>query len=85
MNAALPAATLPTNLMTAADYRESLRRDKPIVYVDGKLMDSVVNARSLQPGINALGVTYGFPLMRCARLDPLLRVVMNKNVRLIFP
>lgn len=69
MNATLPVATLPTNLMTSTDYRKSLRRYIPIVYVDGKSIDSVVHARSLQPGINALGVTYGFPLMLCARLD----------------
>jgi 4-hydroxybutyryl-CoA dehydratase/vinylacetyl-CoA-Delta-isomerase len=46
--------------MTAANYRESLRRLKPVVYVDGQLIDSVADAPSLQPGINALGVTYDF-------------------------
>ena len=47
-------------LMTAADYRESLRRYRPTVYVDGQLIESVADAPSLQPGINALGVTYDF-------------------------
>jgi 4-hydroxybutyryl-CoA dehydratase/vinylacetyl-CoA-Delta-isomerase len=46
--------------MTSADYRESLRRYKPTVYVDGELIASVVDAPSLQPGINALGVSYDF-------------------------
>ena len=32
MNAAIPAPTL----MSAADYRESLRRLQPAVYVDGR-------------------------------------------------
>lgn len=52
---------MPTaHLMTAADYRESLRRYKPVVYVDGRLIDSVVDAPALQPGVNALGVSYDF-------------------------
>jgi 4-hydroxybutyryl-CoA dehydratase/vinylacetyl-CoA-Delta-isomerase len=62
MNVALTAATAPGNLMTSADYRESLRRYKPVVYVDGQLIDSVADAVSLQPGINALGVSYDFAL-----------------------
>jgi 4-hydroxybutyryl-CoA dehydratase/vinylacetyl-CoA-Delta-isomerase len=70
MNAALPdtiAATgqpsmpaLPARLMSSADYRESLRRYKPVVYVDGQLIESVADAPSLQPGVNALGVSYDF-------------------------
>ena len=45
-------------LMTSADYRESLRRCRPIVYVDGHRIDSVADASSLQPGVNALGFSY---------------------------
>ena len=57
----LPAtAATPVPLMTGADYRDSLRRYKPTVYVDGQLIDSVADAPSLQPGINALAVTYDF-------------------------
>ena len=45
MNAALPAtvttATKTAHLMTSTDYRESLRRYKPIVYVDGQFIESV--------------------------------------------
>ena len=59
MNAALPASTVPV-LMTAADYRESLRRYRPTVYVDGQRVDSVADAPGLQPGINALGVSYDY-------------------------
>ncbi|MEO8523913.1 MAG: 4-hydroxyphenylacetate 3-hydroxylase N-terminal domain-containing protein, partial [Caldimonas sp.] len=52
----------PTNatMMSGADYRESLRRLRPTVYVDGQLIESVADARVLQPGINALAVTYDF-------------------------
>ena len=67
MNAALPTAaapgpSAPAKLMTSADYRESLRRYKPVVYVNGQLIESVPDAPSLQPGINALGVSYDFAL-----------------------
>jgi 4-hydroxybutyryl-CoA dehydratase/vinylacetyl-CoA-Delta-isomerase len=62
MNVALSAATAPGNLMTSADYRESLRRYHPVVYVDGQLIESVADAPSLRPGVNALGVSYDFAL-----------------------
>ena len=59
-----PAASGPpvstAHLMNAADYRESLRRYRPVVYVDGQLINSVADAPNLQPGVNALGVTYDF-------------------------
>ncbi|MBL0151090.1 MAG: 4-hydroxyphenylacetate 3-hydroxylase [Ideonella sp.] len=48
--------------MTGADYRESLRRLKPVVHVDGRRIDSVADAAALQPGINALAVSYDFAL-----------------------
>ncbi len=48
--------------MSSADYRESLRRLKPVVYVDGRQIDSVADDPVLQPGVNALGVTYDFAL-----------------------
>jgi 4-hydroxybutyryl-CoA dehydratase/vinylacetyl-CoA-Delta-isomerase len=48
--------------MNGQDYRESLRKYKPTVYVDGQLIESVVDAASLQPGINALAVSYDFAL-----------------------
>ena len=61
-------------LMTAADYRESLRGYSPRVFVDGERVESVADAPLLQPGINALGVTYDFaaraehaPLMTARR------------------
>ena len=56
-----PAPTR-ANLMTGEEYRESLRRLKPVVYVDGQLIESVVDAPSLRPGVNALSFTYDFAL-----------------------
>ena len=47
-------------LMTAADYRESLRRYFPKVFVNGDAVASVADDPRLAPGINAIGVTYDF-------------------------
>jgi 4-hydroxybutyryl-CoA dehydratase/vinylacetyl-CoA-Delta-isomerase len=47
-------------LMTAADYRESLRRYKPRVFVNGDKIESVADEPRLAPGINAIGVAYDF-------------------------
>ncbi len=49
-------------LMSAADYRESLRRLHPVVYVDGRRVESVADEPSLAPGVNAIGVSYDFAL-----------------------
>ena len=49
-------------LMSAADYRESLRRLHPVVYVDGRRVESVADEPALAPGVNAIGVSYDFAL-----------------------
>ena len=49
-------------LMSAADYRESLRRYRPVVYVDGQRIDSVADEPLLAPGVNGIGVSYDFAL-----------------------
>ena len=46
--------------MTAQDYRDSLRRYAPRVFIDGSRIDSVVDEPLLAPGIAAVGVTYDF-------------------------
>ena len=56
MNA--PTATL----MSGDDYRESLRRYKPRVFLDGQLVDSVADERGFGPGINAIALTYDYAL-----------------------
>ena len=64
-------------LMNSADYRESLRRHSPRVFVDGARIDSVVDAPALQPGINALGLTYDFALRD--ELAPIMRAVQASS------
>ncbi len=58
-------------LMSGAEYRESLRRYRPRVYVNGQLIAEVADAPGLQPGINALAVSYDFAL------DPAKSTLMN--------
>ncbi len=50
------------NLMSGAQYRESLRKLRPVVYVDGQRVESVVDEPALRPGVNALAFTYDFAL-----------------------
>jgi 4-hydroxybutyryl-CoA dehydratase/vinylacetyl-CoA-Delta-isomerase len=80
MNAPL---TTPTpaegRFMSGADYRESLRRYRPVVYVDGQRIDSVADAPQLQPGIHALAVSYDFA--RDAAKAPLMTAVQSSRGR----
>ena len=54
-------------LMSAADYRDSLRRYRPTVYLDGRLVESVADEPALAPGVRAVGVTYDFALREASR------------------
>jgi len=74
-------ATAPGNMMTSADYRESLRRYKPTVYVDGERIECVADAPALQPGINALGVSYDYA--HRAELAPLMTAVQSSSGRTV--
>jgi len=47
-------------LMSAADYRESLRAYRPRVFVNGSAVRSVADEPLLRPGIDAVGITYDF-------------------------
>ena len=49
-------------MMSAADYRESLRAYRPTVYVDGRRVESVADEPALAPGVNAIALTYDFAL-----------------------
>ena len=49
-------------LMSAADFRDSLRRYRPRVFVNGKRVDSVADEPLLAPGVAATAVTYDFAL-----------------------
>ena len=45
-------------LMTAPEFRESLRRYRPRVFVNGRRIESVADEPLLAPGIAAIGVAY---------------------------
>src|SRR5438067_5086829 len=47
-------------MLTAQEYRESLRRYRPRVFVEGEAVESVADDPRLAPGIAAIGVTYDF-------------------------
>jgi len=49
-------------LMSADAYRESLRRLKPVVYVDGDRIATVADEPRLAPGVNAVAKTYELAL-----------------------
>lgn len=45
-------------LMTAADYRDSLRDLNPRVFIDGARIENIADEPRLQPGIRGVGVSY---------------------------
>ncbi|MEL7538714.1 MAG: 4-hydroxyphenylacetate 3-hydroxylase N-terminal domain-containing protein [Pseudomonadota bacterium] len=49
-------------LMSAAEYRESLRSYSPTVFLNGDRVESVADEPRLAPGIRAVGVTYDYAL-----------------------
>jgi 4-hydroxybutyryl-CoA dehydratase/vinylacetyl-CoA-Delta-isomerase len=78
MNAALPAAVAHDGrFMTGADYKASLRALKPVVYVDGRLVESVADEPALAPGVNAIAVSYDFALD--AAKAPLMTAVQTQR------
>ena len=68
-------------LMTGAAYRESLRRLRPVVYVDGRRVESVADEPALAPGVNALAATYD--MAHDPALAPLMRAVQSSHGRTI--
>jgi 4-hydroxybutyryl-CoA dehydratase/vinylacetyl-CoA-Delta-isomerase len=78
MNAALPAVVAHDGrFMTGADYKASLRTLKPVVYVDGRLVESVADEPALAPGLNAIAVSYDFA--RDAAKAPLMTAVQTQR------
>lgn len=47
-------------LRTTEEYRDSLRRYRPRVFMNGEVVASVADDPRLAPGINAVGITYDF-------------------------
>ena len=65
------------NLMTGDEYRESLRRYKPVVYVDGRLVESVADEPAFRPGVNALAFTYDYAFQ--AELEPIALATQDRK------
>jgi 4-hydroxybutyryl-CoA dehydratase/vinylacetyl-CoA-Delta-isomerase len=70
-------APATANLMSGDDYRESLRRYKPRVFLDGRRVDSVADERGFGPGINAVALTYDYA--RKAEYAPLMTAVQQSS------
>lgn len=77
MNAPAPQATL----MSGDDFRESLRRYKPRVFLDGQLVESVVDERGFGPGINAIALTYDYALK--PQYAPIMTAVQQTSGKLV--
>jgi 4-hydroxybutyryl-CoA dehydratase/vinylacetyl-CoA-Delta-isomerase len=73
MNAPAPTTTL----MSGDDFRESLRRYKPRVFLDGQQVGSVVDERGFGPGINAIALTYDYALK--AKYAPIMTAVQHTS------
>lgn len=68
-------------LMSGRDYRESLRRYRPTVFVNGSEVQSVADEPLLAPGVNAIALTYDYalrdelaPLMRAGDVNRMLAI-----------
>ena len=77
MNAAQPFA----NLMSGDDFRESLRRYKPRVFLDGQAVASVADEPGFAPGINAIALTYDYALK--PRYAPIMTAVQHTSGKLV--
>ena len=73
MNAPTPTATL----MSGNEFRESLRRYKPRVFLDGQQVANVVDERGFGPGINAIALTYDYALE--AKYAPLMTAIQHTS------
>jgi 4-hydroxybutyryl-CoA dehydratase / vinylacetyl-CoA-Delta-isomerase len=75
------AAPSRANLMSGDEYRESLRKYCPVVYMDGHRVESVVDEPALKPGVNALAFTYDYALK--PELAPLALANQSKRNRIV--
>ena len=79
MNAPDPVPSR-ASLMSGDEYRESLRKCKPVVYMDGHIVESVVDEPGFKPGVNALAFTYDYALK--PELAPLALANQSKRNRI---
>ena len=73
-------------LMSGSEYRESLRRLSPRVFVNGQPVSSVADEPLLAPGVNAVALTYDYalredlaPLMRSGHVNRMLAVPRSSD------
>jgi 4-hydroxybutyryl-CoA dehydratase/vinylacetyl-CoA-Delta-isomerase len=81
MDTALPKRPFPGTFLTGDEYRESLRKLKPRVFVDGQAIESVADAPQLRPGIDAIAATYDFALR--PELAPIMTAVQSSRGRTV--
>ena len=77
MNAPISA----TMLMSGDDFRDSLRRYKPRVFLDGRQVASVADERGFGPGINAIALTYDYALKE--KYAPIMTAVQHTSGKLV--
>jgi len=75
------AAPTRAHLMSGAEYRESLHRLRPVVYVDGRRVESVADEPALRPGVNALAYTYDFA--RDPAMAPIALATQSRRSRVV--
>ncbi len=81
MNAPAPPISESSTLMSGDEFRESLRRYKPRVFLDGQQVASVVDERGFGPGINAIALTYDYALK--AKYAPIMTAVQHTSGKLV--
>jgi 4-hydroxybutyryl-CoA dehydratase / vinylacetyl-CoA-Delta-isomerase len=81
MNAPEPQALAVAALMSGDGFRESLRRYKPRVFLDGRQVASVVDERGFAPGINAIALTYDYA--RQAKYAPIMTALQHTSGKLV--
>ncbi|MBC7609419.1 MAG: 4-hydroxyphenylacetate 3-hydroxylase, partial [Polaromonas sp.] len=81
MNAPAPPLAESPTLMSGDDFRESLRRYKPRVFLDGQQVASVVDERGFGPGINAIALTYDYALK--PQYAPIMTAVQHTSGKLV--
>ena len=69
------------NLMSGDDFRESLRRYKPRVFLDGQRVESVADERGFGPGVNAIALTYDYALKE--KYAPIMTAVQHTSGKLV--
>ena len=83
MNDSTPPANAAqaATLMSGDDYRESLRRLRPRVFLDGRQVASVADERGFGPGVNAIALTYDYA--QKAQYAPLMTAVQHTSGRIV--